>query len=53
LIDRVWRENSAERAQPQPFEATAASEVAFAKIQELATQNEAQRDAGRLVYCGA
>jgi hypothetical protein len=41
--DIIWRENSSDTASRGPFRTTAAGEDAFAKIQELAPQNDAQR----------
>jgi hypothetical protein len=40
VTDQIWRENSSAAA--GPFRTTAAGEEAFAKIQELAPQNDAQ-----------
>lgn len=42
-IDRIWRENSTAAATKGPFKTTAAGEDAFAKIQELIPENDAQR----------
>lgn len=41
--DRIWQENSTAAAATGPFMPTAAGEQAFAGIQELAPQNDAQR----------
>ena len=41
--DAIWRENSSTGATRGPFKTTAAGEDAFAKIQELEPQNDAQR----------
>jgi hypothetical protein len=41
LVDRIWRDNSS--ASTKPFEATASGEAAYAKIQELSPQSDAQR----------
>jgi hypothetical protein len=41
--DTIWRENGSNAAARGPFRTTAAAEDAFAKIQELAPQNDAQR----------
>lgn len=43
LVERIWQENSSAVAAATPFEATAVAEAAFAKIQELSPQNDAQR----------
>ena len=43
LADRIWRENTSDFAAVKPFEATAAAEVSFAKLQQLSPQNDAQR----------
>ncbi|MET4605353.1 Mn2+/Fe2+ NRAMP family transporter [Bradyrhizobium sp. JR4.1] len=43
LADRMWRENSSEAAKGTPFEASAASEAFFTKLQQLSPQNDAQR----------
>jgi hypothetical protein len=43
LADRMWRENSSDLAEAAPFEASAASETFYAKIEELSPQNDAQR----------
>jgi hypothetical protein len=43
LADRIWRENSSGAAAAAPFEASAASEAFYAKLQELSPQSEAQR----------
>jgi hypothetical protein len=42
LVERIWGENSSETLKA-PFAATSMSEEAFAKIEELATQTEAQQ----------
>jgi hypothetical protein len=43
LVDRMWRENSSDAAKAAPFEASAASEAFYAKLQELSPQNDSQR----------
>ena len=43
VADTIWRENSSNAATKGPFRTTAAGEGAFAKIQELEPQNDAQR----------
>jgi hypothetical protein len=43
LADRMWRENSSEVAKTAPFEASAASDAVYTKLQELSPQNDAQR----------
>ncbi|MCJ9700136.1 DUF4239 domain-containing protein [Bradyrhizobium sp. SHOUNA76] len=43
LADRMWREKRAEVAQAAPFEASAASDAFFTKLQQLSPQNDAQR----------
>jgi hypothetical protein len=43
LVGRIWRENSSDLAKTTPFEASAASEAFYAKLQELAPQNSSQR----------
>src|ERR1700738_3239880 len=43
LDDRMWRENSSDLAKAAPFEASAASDAFYAKLQELSPQNESQR----------
>ncbi len=43
LADRMWRENSSDLAKVAPFEASAASEAFYAKLQELSPQNDSQR----------
>jgi hypothetical protein len=43
LADRMWRENSYDLAKAAPFEASAAGETFYAKLQELSPQNDAQR----------
>lgn len=43
LVERIWREDSAESTKGTPFRATAVAELAFAKIQELSPKTEAQR----------
>ena len=42
LVDRIWHENSSAEAPATPFEATAVSQAALAKIQELVPHDEAQ-----------
>ena len=43
LADRMWRENSSDLAKAAPFEASAASDAFYAKLQELSPQNDSQR----------
>jgi hypothetical protein len=43
LADRMWSENSSDPANAAPFEASAASEAFYAKLQELSPQNDSQR----------
>jgi hypothetical protein len=43
LADRMWRENSSEVAKAAPFEASAASDAFYTKLQELSPQNDSQR----------
>ncbi len=43
LADRMWREKSSEVARANPFEASAASDAFFAKLQQLSPQNDSQR----------
>jgi hypothetical protein len=43
LADRMWRENSSGDTKAAPFEASAASEAFFAKLQQLSPQNDSQR----------
>src|SRR4030081_2591532 len=43
LADRMWRENSSDLAKVAPFEASVASEVIYAKLQDLSPQNDSQR----------
>src|SRR3954447_23136512 len=43
LADRMWREKSSEFAKATPFEASAASDSFFAKLQQLSPQNDSQR----------
>jgi hypothetical protein len=43
LTDRMWRENSSDLAKTTPFEASAASEVFYAKLQGLSPQNDSER----------
>src|SRR3954451_16531170 len=43
LSDRMWREKSSEVATATPFEASAASDSFFAKLQQLSPQNDSQR----------
>jgi len=43
LADRMWREKSSEVANTKPFEASAASDAFFAKLQQLSPQNDTQR----------
>src|SRR5437667_5019309 len=42
LADRMWREKSSD-AKASPFEASAASDAFFAKLQQLSPQNDSQR----------
>jgi len=43
LADRMWRENGSEVAKTAPFEASAANDAVYTKLQELSPQNESQR----------
>ncbi len=43
LADRMWRENNSDLAKAVPFEASAASEAFYLKLQELSPQNDFQR----------
>jgi len=43
LADRMWRENSSEVAKTASFEASAATDAVYTKLQELSPQNESQR----------
>jgi hypothetical protein len=43
LADRIWRENGADSAKAQPFEANTASLAFYNEILKLSPQNEAQR----------
>jgi len=43
LADRMWRENNSDPAKAAPFEASAASEAFYLKLQELSPQNDFQR----------
>jgi hypothetical protein len=43
LADRMWRENNSDPAKAAPFEASAASEAFYLKLQELSPQNDSQR----------
>jgi hypothetical protein len=43
LVDRMWRDNNSDLAKTAPFEASAASEAFYAKLQELSPQNDSQR----------
>ena len=43
LADRMWRENNSDLAKAAPFEASAASEAFYLKLQELSPQNDSQR----------
>jgi Protein of unknown function (DUF4239) len=43
LADRMWRESSSGAARAVPFEASAASDALFAKLQQLSPQNDSQR----------
>src|ERR1700724_1191775 len=43
LADRMWRENGSDLAKAAPFEASAASDAFYAKLQELSPQSDSQR----------
>src|SRR6266849_797459 len=43
LADRMWRETSPDLAKAAPFEASAASEAFYLKLQELSPKNDSQR----------
>jgi hypothetical protein len=43
LFDRMWRESNSDPAKSAPFEASAASEAFYLKLQELSPQNDSQR----------
>ena len=43
MADRIWRENSSDASKPISFEASAAAETFYAKIQELSPQGGTQR----------
>jgi hypothetical protein len=43
MVGKIWQENGSEAAVKGPFTATAAGEQAFATIQALAPENDAQR----------
>jgi len=43
LSDRMWRESNSDPAKSAPFEASAASEAFYLKLQELSPQNDFQR----------
>jgi len=43
LAYRMWRENNSDLAKAAPFEASAASEAFYLKLQELSPQNDFQR----------
>ncbi len=43
LSDRMWRESNSDPAKSAPFEASAASEAFYLKLQELSPQNDSQR----------
>jgi hypothetical protein len=43
LVERIWREDSLESTKGTAFRATTVAEEAFAKIQELSPETEAQR----------
>ncbi len=43
LADRMWRENNSDPAKAAPFEASAASEGFYLKLQEFSPQNDSQR----------
>jgi hypothetical protein len=42
LADRLWRENSSDAAKAAPFEASAASEAFYAKLQQLSPKDDPQ-----------
>ena len=42
LVEQIWRADGPEATQAAPFKATAAGEAAFAQIQKLSPQNDAQ-----------
>jgi hypothetical protein len=42
LADRIWRENPSEAAATTPFQASAAGEAFFGKLQQLSPQNDSQ-----------
>lgn len=43
LADRMWQENSPNGPKDRPFEASAANEAVYAKIQQLTPKDDAQR----------
>jgi len=43
LADRMWRENASDAAATTPFQASAAAEAFFGKLQQLSPQNDTQR----------
>jgi hypothetical protein len=43
LADRMWRESNSGAAKAAPFEASAASDAFYAKLQQLSPQNDSQR----------
>jgi hypothetical protein len=43
LADRMWRESSSGAARAAPFEASAASDALFARLQQLSPQTDSQR----------
>jgi Protein of unknown function (DUF4239) len=43
LVERIWHEASSQSAKDGPFESSRAAEVAYAAIQELSPQTDAQR----------
>jgi hypothetical protein len=43
LVERIWHEGSSQSAKDAPFESSRAAEVAYAAIQELSPQTDAQR----------
>jgi hypothetical protein len=43
LADRMWRESSSGAAKAAPFEASAASDAFYVKLQQLSPQNDSQR----------
>jgi hypothetical protein len=43
LVERIWREKSSRSAKDAPFESSPVAEAAYAAVQELSPQNDAQR----------